>query len=398
MAEIVDDAGTIVYIPQTRTVVDKKSGQTRKIPKSASVPTYTPPAPPSGTGGGGGSTPSGPSPAERAAAAARSAAAAAANKARQQANKAATNASRRDIRQFSSQLDDTQRQINVNRRQMRALKGLVQGDLKGARDTLLQGVSRSLQTKMGQIKQTYKSSLGDFQEALSSNDASESDSSFSNLINMTRERGDAVAQALSQGAGESDVLRSQLGALRNFSANQSEINRSYYDTRSSVESGLTDLANATRTSRINEELQANADRGAIFDDYYGSMADTFSQLANIDSQQYLLRGERGTLQSRIGAERSLIDWVAGGRDAADFVSPDIERQRTKEYTSDYARRAADFTGRVWDDPGVSQGTRDWKGWEAQATSLGSSRRPENQGVAAAPSIRKRPEGATLRTW
>lgn len=405
MAFSKNDASSITYPRAARATsgrAPKKPPRQRSIGrKPRDIPTYTPPPPPKPPPGprtpAAPPAPTGPSPAERAAAAARAAARAAAAKARRQANKAATNSARRDIRQYSSQLDDVQRQINVNSRQMQALKGLVQGDFAKARDSLLSDVSANLKTKMGQIARTYDTSLESFQGALSDNDATEADSSFSNMTNLVRERGDAVAQALSQGAGESDVLRSQLGALRNFSANQSEINRSYYDTRSSVESGLTDLANATRTSRINEELQANADRGAIYDDYYGSMEDTYTQLANIDAQQYQLRGERGTLRSRIGAERSLIDFVGRGNDAADFTSPKIANQRTKGYSSKFAGKASDFAGRVWDDPGVSRATRDWEGWEAQTTSLGSSR-ARDQGVAAAPRIQRRPEGATLRRW
>ena len=88
-----------------------------------------------------------------------------------------------------------------------------------------------------------------------------------------------------QGAGESDVLQAQMMSLRNWQFNQTEANRSYYDTLRSLNSSLTDLNVDTKTALANNELQANADREAIWTNYHDRRSEAFTQLGNIRGQQ-----------------------------------------------------------------------------------------------------------------
>ena len=60
-----------------------------------------------------------------------------------------------------------------------------------------------------------------------------------------------LAQAALQGAGETDTLRGQFMAVRNWDANQADVNRSYFDTTRSINSSLQDLNSDVRQQRVN---------------------------------------------------------------------------------------------------------------------------------------------------
>src|SRR5690606_21086506 len=115
------------------------------------------------------------------------------------------------------------------------------GSHDSVRNSVLAGIEQSLMSKIDAINETFAAAMGDFNTDLRENEKSEADATFANLTNRARERGDLITQALSQGAGESDVLRTQQQALRNWSANQADVNRSFFDTRNSVNAAISDL-------------------------------------------------------------------------------------------------------------------------------------------------------------
>ena len=162
------------------------------------------------------------------------AAAAAEAAARAAANSSARNAAISNKNALQQAIDAALSQKNTNQAKLDALTKLVKEDLAKSRDSKVAAISADLAELMGQAQANYATTLGDINTGLRSNEKAESDSSFANLANRAREKMDLVTQALSMGAGESDVLKSQLQALRNWDANQGEINRSYFDTLNST--------------------------------------------------------------------------------------------------------------------------------------------------------------------
>ena len=332
----------------------------------------------SGGGGGGGSS------------------SADAKKLKKQQNEQARDQATRDLVQINANIDAKRGQRAVNKGSKLVLDRLVNG-LDNVRDAGLKSIGQSLRTKMDQINRTYNTSLGDFRQNQLDNESSEADSSFENLMNRARESGDLLAEAMSQGAGESDVLRAQMQAVRNWSANQGEVNRSYFDTRTSINAGITDLNNSTRTAMINEETSANSSRAQLWDDYYNQASDVYTQMANLDQQNYLLGGEITALKSSRKSSQSVLKHLGKGKDFETYKAPRLKPTDggvPDPYVSSSAKRAADMATRAWEDPGVSAATKNWTG------AAGSTVKLNNAGLSAAPVnlARKGPEGATLRKW
>lgn len=351
------------------------------------------------------SAPSGPSAAQQAQAAAdaaaaqaRAEAAAAQARAQQAANNNARATANQNINQLNQQITAKDAQRSSNLTNLEALKKLVGGGLQQVRDTQLTAIDSSLKTKLAQLQQTFDSSLRDFRANEADNNATEADASFANIGNRAREKGDLLTQALSQGAGESDLLRSQMQALRNWSANQGDVNRSFYDTQSSINAGITDLNNATKTGRINEEQSANASRGDIWDQFYGSTADTYTQMSNLDQQNYLLGEEITAAEQAKGQSTALLDWLNSGRNYDEYVEPQlpsVQARKPGSYTSPYAEEAAKAAGSTWTNPGVSDET---KGWKGATTTNGALTSSQSWNATDNVGSKKRPEGAGLRKW
>ncbi len=319
-----------------------------------------------------------------------------AKKLKKQQNEQARDQATRELVQLNANVDAKRGQRAVNSGSKLVLNRLVNG-LMDVRDEGLKSIDWSLRTKMDQINRTYNTSLKDFRQNQLDNESSEADSSFVNLMNRARESGDLLAEAMSQGAGESDVLRAQMQAVRNWSANQGEVNRSYFDTRTSINAGITDLNNSTRTARINEETSANSSRAQLWDDYYNQASDVYTQMANLDQQNYLLSGEISALKDSRKQPLGVLSYLGKGKDYENYKTPKISTKLSKSpdpYISPNAKRAADMATRVWEDPGVSAATKNWTG------AAGSTVKLNNAGLSAAPMnlARKGPEGATLRKW
>ena len=326
--------------------------------------------------------------------------------ARAAAYKAANNSARlsanSDLERLNSQITANLARKATNDANLTALKDLVGGGHAKVRDNALAALDASLTAKLAQIKDTFLTSFGDFQVNQRDNESAVNDASFGNLVNRAREKQDVVQQALSQGAGESDVLKSQLQALRNWASNQSDVNRSYFDTRTSINAGITDLNNTTKTGMMNEEMSTNAARASRWDDFYESMGSAYSDMANLDQQNYLLQAEIDATERAKGTTTGLLAWLDAGKNAEDYQAPKLTNTgalKPPAYTSDYAKKAAEMAGSYWADPGVSDETKAWKGgaqsqFGLNNTQVQGSQLNEQQGAPR----RKRPEGATLRRW
>ena len=319
---------------------------------------------------------------------------------REAENRNTRDAALADLDRINADIRSKRAQRLVNSGNLDAQKILTGGGLRNARDINLGNISRNLSTKMGQIRRTFDTSMKDFQTNLRDNEKAEGDASFANLVNRARERGDLQSQALSQGAGESDILKTQLQSLRNWSANQADVTRSFYDTRTSVNSAITDLNNGTRTSMINEEQSANAQRADTWNDYFGAMSDSYATQANLSDQNYLLREDITSLKDSRRRPNSVLDWIDDGKDYEDWEPQEYgslgdPADPTRNPSSRYATKASEWASKAYEDPGVSSATLNWKGGAQSTTGLNGSNR------AAAPTTtlsKKRPEGATLRKW
>lgn len=326
-------------------------------------------------------------------------------RARETANNQARERATSDIERLNASIVAAQAKKLTNTQSLDALRKLVgggEGSHAGVRDSALAALDEALKEKLGQITRTFESSMEDFGVNLRDNEASEHDSTFANFANRAREKQDLVTQALSQGAGESDVLRTQLQALRNWSANQADVNRSFFDTRASVNAGITDLNNATQTGMMNEEMSTNAARGSRWDDYYEAQSNTYSDMADLDQNNYLLQAETDATERQKGVATGLLKWLDGGKNAEDYKPPTLKSTAAAappEYTSEYAALAAQAAGSSWQNPGVSASTREWEGGQQSTGGLNTAQlwnAQDNVGLGA-PKTR-RPEGATLRRW
>jgi len=241
--------------------------------------------------------------------------------------------------------------------QIAALQAMLDTGFASARDTKLANIQLLLTQQDKLLLDDYEARSGQLAGSMADNDKSEHDATFANLANRARERGDILTQAASQGAGESDTLRAALAAVRNWSANQSDVNRSFFDTQRSVNTAITDLNSDTRTARANTWASALSDQEQVWANYYNQRADAFTQMGNIQ------------------ASKSSDSYKEG---------------------SDAFAKAAAEAGTSWKSPGLPSTVQDWD------PSLKPTTVMLNNAEAAASvtnlGAKKKPEGATLRSW
>jgi len=285
----------------------------------------------------------------------------AAAKEREQKTEAAKKARAESIRQNKT----TREQANA---QFRLL-----GRFDNARDIKLGNIDQAMRTADAALMKSYRATSAQLTGARKDNEKAEGSSSFANTANRLREAGDLRTETAAVGAGESDTLRSQLQAVRNWDANQQDVNRSFFDTLRTVNSSITDLNNDTRTSRINLREQAYSDKEQVWSNFYNQMTDTLTQIYNIE-------GSNQNINARNTAKKG---------------TPEYENP-VQAYERKYkgaAKNAAKYAGKSWESPGISKALRNWQG---EVRPQGA--RLSNSYLAGAPRIgpAKRPEGATLR--
>lgn len=208
----------------------------------------------------------------------------------------------------------------------------------------------------------------------SDNEKSAGAQTYANLANRSRERANAMNEAAAQGAGESDLLRSQGMALRNWNANQNEVNRSYFDTLTSINSSLTDLTTDTRTARVNNVAQANADRDQLWTHYHDQRSETLTNLGNTLGQQAEYFGAAKEAKTTKAATKGQKG--AAGASGKAFTQASLE------------------AGKAWKNPGVSKKLTGWEGADHYEAQMNNS----VLASGAAEVAPKVPSGASLRKW
>ena len=240
--------------------------------------------------------------------------------------------------------------------QLTALQGLLKGGFAKAREQKLKNAFTLYAAQDKDLVNGYNGRMAGILKSRDDNEKSEVDASFANLSNRARESTDLLAQAASQGAGETDTLKTQLMAIRNWDANQADVNRSYFDTQRSINSSISDLNADTRTARMNLAVDALGDYDQIWTNYYNQRADAYTQMGNIHANPY-----------------------------SDSHNPK---------STAYAGMAKEASS-AWKNPGVNKSLQNWKGSvQAQERKLNNS---AYKGADTVNNI-KRPEGSTLKKW
>ena len=240
--------------------------------------------------------------------------------------------------------------------QLTALQGLLKGGFAKAREQKLKNAFTLYAAQDKDLVNGYNSRMAGILKNRDDNEKSEVDASFANLSNRARESTDLLAQAASQGAGETDTLKTQLMAIRNWDANQADVNRSYFDTQRSINSSIADLNADTRTARMNLAVDALGDYDQIWTNYYNQRADAYTQMGNIHANPY-----------------------------SDSHDPK---------STAYAGMAKEASS-AWKNPGVNKSLQNWKGSVQE-----QERKLNNSAYKAADTVNniKRPEGSTLKKW
>ena len=240
--------------------------------------------------------------------------------------------------------------------QLTALQGLLKGGFAKAREQKLKNAHTLYAAQDKDLVNGYNSRMAGILKNRDDNEKSEVDASFANLGNRARESTDLLAQAAMQGAGETDTLKTQLMAIRNWDSNQADVNRSYFDTQRSINSSIADLNADTRTARMNLAVDALGDYDQIWTNYYNQRADAYTQMGNIHANPY-----------------------------SDSHDPK---------STAYAGMAKEASS-AWKNPGVNKSLQNWKGSVQE-----QERKLNNSAYKAADTVNniKRPEGSTLKKW
>ena len=240
--------------------------------------------------------------------------------------------------------------------QLTALQGLLKGGFAKAREQKLKNAHTLYAAQDKDLVNGYNSRMAGILKNRDDNEKSEVDASFANLSNRARESTDLLAQAAMQGAGETDTLKTQLMAIRNWDSNQADVNRSYFDTQRSINSSIADLNADTRTARMNLAVDALGDYDQIWTNYYNQRADAYTQMGNIHANPY-----------------------------SDSHDPK---------STAYAGMAKEASS-AWKNPGVNKSLQNWKGSVQE-----QERKLNNSAYKAADTVNniKRPEGSTLKKW
>jgi len=238
------------------------------------------------------------------------------------------------------------------------------GSFAAARDAKLGNIERAFSDADSTLLANYSLNLKNLLTSASDNDKSEADTSSANVRNAVRERSDLLEQAALQGAGETDLLRTQMQAFRNFDANQSENARSYFDTVRSINSAISGMNTDVSTSRSNLFNQKESDRESAFQNYYNQTADTWTQIQNIENS-----------------------------------NTNVDSESSEKYNKLYgnaADEAAKAAAGAYTRQGLPAGWTEWEGkGKEQEKALTTSNKAAVVNLGAPP---KKAEGATLRKW
>lgn len=164
------------------------------------------------------------------------------------------------------------------------------GGFASGRDTQVANAGRQLEATLQGILGNYSAAVGDYEETAEGNKQDQASKSAANLTNRARERISLLLQAASQGAGETDQLRTTIMAALNADANQQEIDRSFFDTERNINSQIAG-ANQQAVSQRRSAWEQNQEQVAsAWNEYWKNYSDTMTNVqrtaasnTNVDS-------------------------------------------------------------------------------------------------------------------
>lgn len=241
--------------------------------------------------------------------------------------------------------------------------------------TQLHNIRLAQRTADHDLMSGYRDRVGELRRASKDNEKAAADQGYANLANRSRERANALSEAQAQGAGESDQLRAQQMSLRSWNANQHELNRAYYDTRTSIASGLTDLTTDTRAARLTNVAESNSDREMVWNSYYDRRSETLTALGNTLGQQ--------------------AEYYSLANEAVSSKGTKAHQRHAARASGQAFHQASMASGNAFEAPKAPKNLRNWEGHHG----FDDDRLNDSQFSTAATELSQaRPEGATLRKW
>lgn len=226
---------------------------------------------------------------------------------------------------------------SADKNQLSALKTMVDKGHRGVLTQIEKDVNARYLEANNLLARNFNFRTDQLTKARKDNEKNEHDSSFANLSNRAREATDSLAQLAAQGAGETDTLRGQLMSLRNWDANQGEINRSYYDTNRGINNSLVDLIAGTREDLVNAWNGKEDDLGEAYTTYYNQMADSWAKYGNLEANPYSdayntkskayssMAANASKTYDRKGAPKVLTEWAGSVKPTEDLLNNRHER-------------------------------------------------------------------------
>ncbi|QNL30346.1 hypothetical protein SEA_MAZUN_44 [Microbacterium phage Mazun] len=158
------------------------------------------------------------------------------------------------------------------------------GGYEKGRDQQLANADNTLDQTLQGILNSLSLATQDYAESGSANEQDQAAKSAANVTNRARERVSLLQQAASQGAGETDQLRSQIQAFLNADANQQEVDRSFFDTERSINSQIAGANSQAETSRRSAWAQNQESKTSAWNEFWKNRGDVFTNIQRTAAQ------------------------------------------------------------------------------------------------------------------
>lgn len=305
---------------------------------------------------------------------------------------------------------------NLNPQAKALIKSLE--EMKQRRKKDMRDITRNRATTLEMLLDSAEDLGAEYDVAAKNNEIATSGTLEAGISNMVRERAETLSQLLSQGAGESDMMRGMLMAARNQNANAREANQSYWDTIASINQNIVSMNEDTQAKLADAWIRGEGEKEQIWRDYLESSGDATTQLGLVrqsqadaiaNAKEYKVSaGRLGKTKDSKGVGKNLKKWTSTGKGPGRPLGKvggtikDASRKDKGLPAGEYRRRQAKEAFGDWaelqDESYQQKRVPKWiQGYEGKGRIEGQS---SNSNLAAALTIepQKKAEGATLRAW
>lgn len=263
-------------------------------------------------------------------------------------------------------------------------------------------IKQDLDRNIGNIKWGQDKAAGNYAQLGVDNDSAESDNSRSSMLNHRRERSQGLAQVQAQGGGETDALQAQATALRNWSANQQETNRSYADSLTSLNNSINDTNVQVRSEYNKAATDANNNMRDAYNQYWGAQGTILGEKADLYGQQKNLYGQaadaRGTKTDRTkttgsSTNQTTHQYTNFGNTAASRANERAARRAANGLVKN-ANQIAELSGKSYTGKAKTAEQLGYKEIQQQQFKQNMASLDNSMTLTKM----KAPEGSTLRKW